>query len=137
MNTCARHCLKTLVAWRNSERFILVCCTAEKKAVFLKLLDDVIGEEKGIVTLKCEASKHTVSPVWRKDGAVLSADSKHELLHDGRILGLTIRDIAQADAGEYSCDLGTDVTKSKVTIRGMMKGKLALQTDTSSVYYLR
>ncbi|XP_053094396.1 obscurin isoform X2 [Pangasianodon hypophthalmus] len=94
----------------------------EKKAVFLKLLDDVIGEEKGTVTLKCEASKPTVSPVWRKGGTILSADSKYELLHDGRILGLTIRDITQADAGEYSCDLGTDLTKSKVTIRDISIG---------------
>lgn len=94
------------------------------------MLDDVIGEEKGTVTLKCEASKPNVSPVWRKDGTVLSADSKHELLHDGRVLGVTIRDVTQADAGEYSCDLGTDLTKSKVTVRGMMKGKLASQTHT-------
>lgn len=95
----------------------------------------MIGEEKGTITLKCEASKPTVCPVWRKDGTALSADSRHELLHDGRILGLTIRDLAQVDAGEYSCDLGTDLTKSKVTIRGMIKRKLALQTHTFlSVY---
>lgn len=80
----------------------------------------MIGEEKGTVTLKCEASKPTVSPVWRKDGTILSADSKRELLHDGTILRLRIRDITQTDAGEYSCDLGTDLTKSKVTIRGKM-----------------
>ncbi|XP_060776992.1 obscurin isoform X3 [Neoarius graeffei] len=94
----------------------------EKKAVFLKLLDDVIGEEKGTVTLKCEASKPTVSPVWRKDGTILSADSKRELLHDGTVLRLRIRDITQTDAGEYSCDLGTDLTKSKVTIREISIG---------------
>ncbi|XP_017322293.1 obscurin isoform X6 [Ictalurus punctatus] len=112
-----------MITFKIREEKQTVCLNVkEKKAVFLKLLDDVIGEEKGTVTLKCEASKHTVSPVWRKDGAVLSADSKHELLHDGRILGLTIRDIAQADAGEYSCDLGTDVTKSKVTIREISIG---------------
>ncbi|GAA6091828.1 obscurin isoform X13 [Tachysurus ichikawai] len=94
----------------------------EKKAVFLKLLDDVIGDEKGTVSLKCEASKPGVSPVWRKDGTILSADSKHELLHDGRILGLTIRDVTQLDSGEYSCDLGTDLTKSRVTIRDISIG---------------
>ncbi|XP_047667394.1 obscurin isoform X5 [Tachysurus fulvidraco] len=94
----------------------------EKKAVFLKLLDDVIGEEKGSVSLKCEASKPTVTPVWRKDGTILSADSKHELLHTGRILGLTIRDVTQLDSGEYSCDLGTDLTKSRVTIRDISIG---------------
>ncbi|XP_076826396.1 obscurin [Brachyhypopomus gauderio] len=94
----------------------------EKKAVFLKLLDDVTGEEKGTITLKCEASKPTVSPVWRKDGTVLSAGKKYELLHDGRILGLTIRDITRVDAGQYSCDLGTDLTKSTVTIRDISIG---------------
>ncbi|KAI7792382.1 putative obscurin-like [Triplophysa rosa] len=94
----------------------------EKKAVFLKLLDDVVAEEKGTVTLKCEASKPRVSPVWRKDGTVLVAGKKYELLHDGKSLGLTVHDITQGDAGEYSCDLGTDLTKSKVTVRDIQVG---------------
>ncbi|KAA0704500.1 Obscurin [Triplophysa tibetana] len=94
----------------------------EKKAVFLKLLDDVVAEEKGKVTLKCEASKPRVSPVWRKDGTVLAAGKKHELLHDAKSLGLTVHDITQSDAGEYSCDLGMDLTKSKVTVRDIQIG---------------
>ncbi|XP_073686713.1 obscurin [Garra rufa] len=94
----------------------------EKKAIFLKLLDDVTAEEKGTVTLKCEASKPRVAPVWRKDGTVLSAGKKYELLHDGKTLGLTIHDVTQADAGEYSCDLGTDLSKSKVTVRDIHIG---------------
>ncbi|KAL6489202.1 hypothetical protein MHYP_G00029430 [Metynnis hypsauchen] len=94
----------------------------EKKAIFLKLLDDVVGEEKGTITLKCEASKATVSPIWRKNGTVLSTGNKYELLHDSRSLGLTIRDITQADAGQYSCDLGTDLTKCTVTVRDISIG---------------
>ncbi|XP_051969741.1 LOW QUALITY PROTEIN: obscurin-like [Xyrauchen texanus] len=94
----------------------------EKKAVFLKLLDDMVAEEKGSITLKCEASKPRVAPVWRKDGTVLAAGKKYELLHDGKSLGLTIHDIMQADAGEYSCDLGTDLAKSKVTVRDIHIG---------------
>ncbi|XP_052398017.1 obscurin-like isoform X9 [Carassius gibelio] len=94
----------------------------EKKAIFLKLLDDVVAEEKGTVTLKCEVSKPRVAPVWRKDGTFLSAGKKYELLHDGKTLGLTIHDVMQADAGEYSCDLGTDLSKSKVTVRDIHIG---------------
>ncbi|XP_073720238.1 obscurin isoform X44 [Misgurnus anguillicaudatus] len=94
----------------------------EKKAVFLKSLDDVVAEEKGTVTLKCEASKPRVAPVWRKDGTVLEAGKKYELLHDGKTLGLIVHDITQADAGEYSCDLGTDLAKSKVTVRDIQIG---------------
>ncbi|XP_043082204.1 obscurin isoform X21 [Puntigrus tetrazona] len=101
----------------------IVCLKVkEKKAIFLKLLDDVVAEEKGTVTLKCEASKPRVAPVWRKDGTVLSAGKKYELLHDGKTLGLTIHDVTQADAGEYSCDLGTDHSKSKVTVRDIHIG---------------
>nr|XP_033505668.1 obscurin isoform X12 [Epinephelus lanceolatus] len=89
----------------------------EKRAVFLKSLDDVIGEEKGMITLACEASKPRVSPTWRKEGKVLKAGSKYELLHTGKSLGLIIKDVTKEDAGEYSCDLGTEVSKAKVTVR--------------------
>lgn len=89
----------------------------------------MVAEEKGTVTLKCEASKPRVTPVWRKDGTVLAASKKYELHHDGKILGLSVYDITQADAGEYSCDLGTDLTKSKVTVRGMTKQYFILDTS--------
>nr|XP_024661621.1 obscurin isoform X6 [Maylandia zebra] len=89
----------------------------EKRAVFLKSLDDVIGEEKGMITLACEASKPRVSPTWRKEGKVLKAGPKYELLHTGKSLGLIIKDATKDDAGEYSCDLGTEVSKAKVTVR--------------------
>ncbi|XP_069548296.1 obscurin isoform X24 [Brachyistius frenatus] len=89
----------------------------EKPSVFLKSLDDVIGEEKGMITLACEASKPRVSPTWRKEGKVLKAGPKYELLHTGKSLGLIIKDVTKEDAGEYSCDLGTEVSKSKVTVR--------------------
>ncbi|XP_070700635.1 obscurin [Pempheris klunzingeri] len=89
----------------------------EKRAVFLKSLDDVIGEEKGMITLTCEASKPRVSPTWKKEGKVLRAGPKYELLHTGKSLGLIIKDATKEDAGEYSCDLGTEVSKAKVTVR--------------------
>ncbi|XP_029381509.1 obscurin isoform X2 [Echeneis naucrates] len=89
----------------------------EKRAVFLKSLDDVTGEEKGMITLACEASKPRVSPTWRKEGKVLKAGPKYELLHTGKSLGLIIKDVTKDDAGEYTCDLGTEVSKAKVTVR--------------------
>uniref|UniRef100_UPI003AB0B308 obscurin n=1 Tax=Centroberyx gerrardi TaxID=166262 RepID=UPI003AB0B308 len=89
----------------------------EKRAVFLKSLDDVVGEEKGMITLACEASKPRVSPTWKKEGKVLKAGPKYELLHTGKSLGLIVKDVTKEDAGEYICDLGTEVSKSKVTVR--------------------
>uniref|UniRef100_A0A3P9KFK3 Ig-like domain-containing protein n=1 Tax=Oryzias latipes TaxID=8090 RepID=A0A3P9KFK3_ORYLA len=50
-----------------------------------------------------------VSPVWKKEGKVLKAGPKYELLHTGKSLGLIIKDVTKDDAGEYSCDLGTEL----------------------------
>nr|XP_057924200.1 obscurin isoform X3 [Doryrhamphus excisus] len=89
----------------------------EKPALFLKSLDDVVGEEKGLITLACEVSKPRVSPTWRKEGSLISAGTKYEFLHTGKSLGLIIKDVSKDDAGEYTCDLGTEVSKAKVTVR--------------------
>ncbi|XP_029109266.1 obscurin [Scleropages formosus] len=94
----------------------------EKRAVFLKSLDDMTGEERGVITLECEASKPRVSATWRKDGVILAASDKYELLHAGKSLGLVIHDFTQEDAGEYSCDIGTDIAKSKVTVQDLSIG---------------
>lgn len=86
--------------------------------MFLKSLDDVTGEERGMITLACEASKPRVSPIWRKEAKILKSGPKYELLHTGKSLGLIVKDVTKDDAGEYSCDLGTEVSRSKVTVRG-------------------
>ncbi|MEQ2267024.1 hypothetical protein XENORESO_000604 [Xenotaenia resolanae] len=85
--------------------------------ITLQSLDDVTGEEKAMITLICEANKPRVSPIWRKEDKVLKAGTKYELLHTGKSLGLIIKDVTKEDSGQYSCDLGTEVTKAKVTVR--------------------
>ncbi|XP_035804053.2 obscurin isoform X3 [Amphiprion ocellaris] len=91
----------------------------ERPAVFLRSLEDVVGEEQGEVCLQCEISKETVTPVWRKDGIVLTADDKHELLQIGKSMALIIHSLTKDDAGQYSCDLGTSQTKAKVTVHDL------------------
>eukprot|EP00066_Takifugu_rubripes_P023926 XP_011613192.1 PREDICTED: LOW QUALITY PROTEIN: obscurin-like [Takifugu rubripes] len=91
----------------------------ERPAVFLKSLEDAVGEEQGDVCLHCEISKETATPVWRKDGFVLTPDDKHELLQFGKTLALIIHSLSKDDAGQYTCDLGTSQTKAKVTVHDL------------------
>ncbi|XP_051233530.1 obscurin isoform X12 [Dicentrarchus labrax] len=91
----------------------------ERPAVFLRSLEDVVGEEQGEVCLQCEISKESVTPVWKKDGIVLTADDKHELLQFGKSMALIIRSLSKDDAGQYICDLGTSQTKAKVTVHDL------------------
>lgn len=96
------------------------CCTLppERPAVFLRSLEDAVGEEQGEVCLQCEISKETLTPVWRKDGVVLMADDKHELLQCGKSMALIVHSLSKDDAGLYTCDLGTSQTKAKVCVHG-------------------
>ncbi|KAM9358122.1 obscurin isoform 2-T2 [Symphorus nematophorus] len=91
----------------------------ERPAVFLRSLEDAVGEEQGEVSLQCEISKETVTPVWKKDGMVLTADDKHEILQFGKSMALIIHSLSKDDAGQYTCDLGTSQTKAKVTVHDL------------------
>lgn len=86
--------------------------------MFLRSLEDAVGEEEGEVCLQCEISKDTVTPVWRKDGVVLTADGKHELCQLGKSMALIVHSLSKDDAGQYTCDLGTSQTKAKVSVHG-------------------
>ncbi|KAM6963087.1 obscurin [Aplochiton taeniatus] len=91
----------------------------ERPAVFLRSLEDAVGEEEGQVVLQCEASKESVTPVWKKDGTVLTPGEKHELLHLGKSMALIVHCLSKEDAGHYSCDLGTSQTKAKVIVHDL------------------
>ncbi|XP_077160177.1 obscurin isoform X7 [Paroedura picta] len=94
----------------------------EKPAVFMKSLDDVVGEERGTVTLECEASKPKVKPIWKKEGVELTPGEKYEMLQAGKTLSLIIHNLNKSDAGLYTCDLGTEVAKSKVSVQELNIG---------------
>lgn len=86
--------------------------------MFLRSLEDVVAEERGKACLQCKVSKQVVTPVWRKDGMVLNASEKHEILQLGQSISLIIHELRKDDAGEYSCDIGSSQTKAKVIIHG-------------------
>ncbi|KAF2987667.1 hypothetical protein EK904_013941 [Melospiza melodia maxima] len=94
----------------------------EKPAVFMKSLDDVFGEERGVIKLECEVSKEKVKPVWKKDGVKITSSKKYEEIQSGKTLCLLIHDLEKADAGLYTCDIGTDVAKSKVSVQELNIG---------------
>uniref|UniRef100_A0A8C5TWT4 Obscurin n=1 Tax=Malurus cyaneus samueli TaxID=2593467 RepID=A0A8C5TWT4_9PASS len=94
----------------------------EKPVVFMKSLDDVFGEERGVIKLECEVSKEKVKPVWKKDGVKIASGNKYEEIQAGKSLCLLIHDLEKTDAGLYTCDIGTDVAKSKVSVQELNIG---------------
>uniref|UniRef100_F6TWE8 Obscurin n=1 Tax=Monodelphis domestica TaxID=13616 RepID=F6TWE8_MONDO len=94
----------------------------EKPVVFLKPLDDMAGEERGTLALECEVSHPKAQAIWRKDGVELGISDKYDILHTDRTRGLVIHDLSRDDAGLYTCDIGTDLTRSQVSVHELHIG---------------
>lgn len=91
---------------------------AAKPVVFLKALDDVSAEERGTLTLQCEVSDPQARVVWLKDGVELGPSDKYDFLHTAGTRGLVVHDLSRDDAGLYTCNVGTDETRARVSVHG-------------------
>nr|XP_060483672.1 obscurin-like [Panthera onca] len=86
-------------------------------AKFTKSLRKEEAMEGATATLRCELSK-AVPVEWKKGSETLRAGDRVSLRQDGMVCELEIRDLAVADAGEYSCVCGQERTSATVTVRG-------------------
>jgi hypothetical protein len=86
--------------------------------VFLKALDDVSVEERGILALQCEVSDPKAHVVWHKDGVQLDPSDKYNFLNTAGTRGLVIHDLSREDTGLYTCHVGTEETRARVSVHG-------------------
>ncbi|XP_057346834.1 obscurin isoform X16 [Manis pentadactyla] len=93
-----------------------------KPVVFLKALDDVSAEEQGTLALKCEVSDPQARVVWHKDGVELGPGHKYDFLHTAGMRGLVVHDLSQNDAGVYTCRVGSEETRSVVSVHDLHVG---------------
>ncbi|XP_064239759.1 obscurin-like isoform X1 [Aotus nancymaae] len=93
-----------------------------KPVVFLKALDDLSAEERGTLALECEVSDPEAPVVWRKDGVQLGPSDKYDFLHTAGTRGLVVHDLSPEDAGLYTCHVGSEETRSRVSVHDLHVG---------------
>lgn len=86
--------------------------------VFLKALDDVSAEERGTLALQCEVSDPQARVVWRKDSVELGPSDKYDFLHTAGTRGLVVHDLSRDDTGLYTCSVGSEETRARVSVHG-------------------
>uniref|UniRef100_A0A8D2CLV2 non-specific serine/threonine protein kinase n=1 Tax=Sciurus vulgaris TaxID=55149 RepID=A0A8D2CLV2_SCIVU len=93
-----------------------------KPVVFLKALDDVSVEERGTLALQCEVSDPQAPVVWRKDGVELGPSNKYDFLQTAGTRGLVVHDLSREDAGQYTCHVGSQETRARVSVHDLHVG---------------
>ncbi|XP_010121152.1 PREDICTED: obscurin [Chlamydotis macqueenii] len=86
--------------------------------LFKEVLKDKEAEEGGEVALHCELTK--AAPVeWRKDQRILRASEKYKMRQEGTKAELVIHEIAEEDAGDYTCVCGEHQTTAVLTVQAV------------------
>ena len=99
-----------------------IVCGTEPTAQFTVPLKEVQSVEGQTVEMSCELSKPDQKVTWLKDGVELKPDDRFEVVVDGCLHRLTIRNATLEDEAEYTVRLTDDVsTKATLWVEGMSR----------------
>lgn len=99
--------------------------------IVTKPLQNQQAEEGGTITLSCEISKSNATVQWKKAGKVLQPSDKYKMHQAGSRAELTILNLSETDAGEYTCDTGDQQTTAAVHV----KGRTSCGEETNGSHY--
>lgn len=97
----------------------------EPKAVFAKeqLVHREVQAQAGTSAMfNCEVAQAQTEVMWYKDGKKLSSSSKVHVEAVGCTRRLVVQQAGQADAGEYSCQAGSQRLSFHLHVAGQYSG---------------
>ncbi|XP_059895403.1 obscurin-like protein 1 isoform X14 [Gadus macrocephalus] len=100
----------------NTDEMSFTVIVKEIKATFSLPLENITGLKGSMLTLRCELSKPKGDVQWLKNGQEISPSRRHTIRAQGRERSFAIHQLADEDAGEYTCESTDDRTSTVVTV---------------------
>lgn len=89
----------------------------EAKPEFVRKLEDIESNEMETVLLEVEITSETVTVAWYKDGEEIKPKpNKFEMVKNGKVHQLIVKDVTVYDEGEYTCVLADQECSGDVTV---------------------
>lgn len=86
------------------------------KVRFIRRLENMVSPKGKSLTLRCEVNKPKGDVLWLKHGKEISPSRRHTIRAHGRERSFTLNELAEEDAGEYTCETTDDRTSATVTV---------------------
>lgn len=86
------------------EFHVTILHITEPPVEFTKPLEDQTVEEEATAILECELSREKADVKWFRDGQEIRKTKKYEMVANGRIRRLIIKDCSLDDSKTYTCD---------------------------------
>lgn len=98
---------------------ILHADAAEDVEFVRKLQDLKVTQIPGRVQFECEVSRRDVEVTWMKGSKVIRlSDGKYELIKEGRIHQLVIKEVDGRDDGEYRVECRNKCSRALLSVHG-------------------
>lgn len=89
----------------------------EAKPDFVRKIEDVESNEMETVVLEVEITSETATVSWYKDGEEIKPkEGKFEMIKNGKVHQLKVKDVTVYDEGEYTCVLADHECSGDVTV---------------------
>lgn len=89
----------------------------EAKPEFVRKLEDLEANEQETVNLEVEITSETATVAWYKDGEEIKPKvNKFEMVKNGKVHKLVVKDVTVYDEGEYTCVLADQECSGDVTV---------------------
>lgn len=118
---CPKCCYAVQLTAIPSLSFPATRAEVQVKSAFLNketVQRDVRAFHSQKATLSCEVVDNVTQVKWYKDGKQLSTSRAVQLEAKGKIRQLVICNVEKKDAGEYTCEVGTEKLAFKVQVAG-------------------
>lgn len=108
---------------------MLFCASSEETVEFVRHLQDQTATELPTsVTFECELSRPNAKVQWMKGDRPIVHDRKHEIVVDGAVHRLVIRDVTgQSDVAEYSANVRGLTSKASLVLQGSFQFVMCLR----------
>lgn len=88
---------------------------------FKRELQNQVSTEGKSATFTCELSKPGAPVEWRKGRVILKPGDKYQMKLEGRITKLVINNLAEDDAGNYTCKTKDSQSTAELTVQGKIQ----------------
>ncbi|XP_048835457.1 obscurin-like protein 1 isoform X14 [Brienomyrus brachyistius] len=86
------------------------------RVTFVRPLENAVAQKDGLITLQCELNETKGDVLWLKDGQEITPSFRLAIRAEGRVRTLTIRNISERDAGQYTCESKDDRTSARIIV---------------------
>ena len=100
---------------------MFICISVEEKVKFKEPLKNVEVLQGDRAVFRCEVTKPGSPVKWLRNGKPIKPSDKYEIIEEGTVHTLIIKDATMEDMDEFAATVGDDKTTGRLIVEGIVR----------------